>query len=110
MKPGEKMMMMWWWWWCLLFVLAETKNRSRAPYKPWGRYVIEKKKIPCTLPTKIKRYSGSIIWFIGCSRVIVYVIVIVCVTGDRAGEVFLVCHEEGCDWSRLVPFGAGEAG
>ena len=27
------------WWWCLLFVLAETKNRSRAPYIPWGRYV-----------------------------------------------------------------------
>ena len=22
------------WWWCLLFVLAETKNRSRAPYIP----------------------------------------------------------------------------
>ncbi len=28
-----------WWWWCLLFVLAETKKRSRAPYIPWGRYV-----------------------------------------------------------------------
>ena len=23
-----------WWWWCLLFVLAETKNRSQAPYIP----------------------------------------------------------------------------
>ena len=24
---------------CLLFVLAETKNRSQAPYIPLGRYV-----------------------------------------------------------------------
>ncbi len=28
-----------WWWWCLLFVLAETKFRSQAPYIPLGRYV-----------------------------------------------------------------------
>ena len=27
------------WWWCLLFVLAETKFRSQAPYIPLGRYV-----------------------------------------------------------------------
>jgi hypothetical protein len=27
------------WWWCLLFVIAETKNRSQAPYIPLGRYV-----------------------------------------------------------------------
>ena len=26
-------------WQCLLFVLAETKNRSQAPYIPLGRYV-----------------------------------------------------------------------
>jgi hypothetical protein len=50
--------------------------------KPWGN--IEKKKIPCTLPTKTKRFSGSIIRFIGGSSVIVCVTVIVGVTGDRA--------------------------
>jgi hypothetical protein len=57
----------------------------------------KKKKVPCTLPTKTKRYSGSIIRFIGGSSVIVCVIVIVSVTGDRAGEVFLDGHEEGGD-------------
>jgi hypothetical protein len=56
-----------------------------------------RKKIPCTLPTKTKRYSGSIIRFIGGGSVIVGVIVIVDVTGDRAGEVFVGGHEEGCD-------------
>jgi hypothetical protein len=50
-------------------------------------------KIPCTLPTKTKRYSGSIIRFTGGGIVIVCVIVIVGVTG----EVFLGGHEEGCD-------------
>ena len=48
--------------------------------KPWGN--IEKKKIPCTLPTKTKRFSGSLIRFIGGSSVIVCVTVIVGVTGD----------------------------
>jgi hypothetical protein len=43
--------------------------------------------------TKTKRYSGSIIRFIGG----ISVIVIVSVTGDRAGEVFLDGHEEGGD-------------
>jgi hypothetical protein len=57
----------------------------------------KKKKIPCTLPTKTKRYSGSIIRFIGGSSVIVGVIVIVGVTEDQAGEVFLGGHEEGGD-------------
>ena len=32
---GDKLI----WWWCLLFVLAETKFRSQAPYIPLGRYV-----------------------------------------------------------------------
>jgi hypothetical protein len=54
-------------------------------------------KRPCTLPSKTKRDSGSIIRFIGGSSVIVGVIVIVGVTGDRAGEVFLVGHEEDGD-------------
>jgi hypothetical protein len=57
----------------------------------------EKKKIPCTLPTKTKRYSGSIIRFIGGGSVIVGVFVIVSVTGDRAGEVFLGGHQEDGD-------------
>jgi hypothetical protein len=58
----------------------------------------KKKKIPCTLPTKTKRYSGSIIRFIGgCSVIGFGVIVIVGVTGDRTGEMFLVSHEEGSD-------------
>jgi hypothetical protein len=56
-----------------------------------------RRKIPCTLPSKTKRDSGSIIRFIGGSIGIVCVIVIVSVTGDRAGEVFLGGHEEGCD-------------
>ena len=62
----------------------------------WG--TIKKKKIiPCTLPTKTKRYSGSILRFIGGSSVIVGVIVIVSDTGDRAGEVLMGGHEEGGD-------------
>jgi hypothetical protein len=55
-----------------------------------------KKKIPCTLPTKTKRKSScSIIRFIGGGNVVVGVSVIIGVTGDRAGEVFLGGHEEG---------------
>ena len=65
------------------------------PKKPGN--MEKKKKIPCTLPTKTKRYSGSIIRFIGGGRVIVGVIVIVSDTGDRAGEVLMGGHEEGGD-------------
>jgi hypothetical protein len=65
---------------------------------------------PCTFPSKTKRDSGSIIQFIGGGSVIVGIIVIVSVTGDRAGEVFLVGHEEGGDRSGLVPLGSSEAG
>jgi hypothetical protein len=52
---------------------------------------------------------NSIILFIGCCIVIVSVIGIVCVTGDRAGEVFLGGHEEGSDGSGLVPLSTSEA-
>jgi hypothetical protein len=62
----------------------------------WGN-IEKKKKIPCTLPTKTKRYSGSIIRFIGGGSVIVGVIVIVSFTGDRAGDVFLGGYEESGD-------------
>jgi hypothetical protein len=41
----------------------------RPPRKPGN--IEKKKKIPCTLPTKTKRYSGSIIQFIGGGSVIV---------------------------------------
>jgi hypothetical protein len=66
-----------------------------STYQAWGN--IEKKKIPCTLPTKTKGYSGSIIRFIGGGSVIVGIIVIVGVTGNRAGEVFLGGHDESGD-------------
>ncbi len=46
---------------------------------------------------KDEKYSSSVIRFIGGGDVIVGVIVIVGVTGDRAEEVFLGNHEEGCD-------------
>ena len=46
---------------------------------------------------KNQKYLSSVILFIGSGDVIVSVIVIVCVTGDRSGEGFLGGHEEGCD-------------
>ena len=46
---------------------------------------------------KDEKYSSSVIRFIGGGDVIVGVIVIVGVTRDRAGEVFLGGHEEGSD-------------
>ena len=61
-------------------------------------------------PHKREGYSGAIIRFIGGSSVIVSVIVIVSVAGDRAGKVFLCGHEEGGDGSRLVPLSDNEAG
>jgi hypothetical protein len=57
----------------------------------------KKRQIPCTLPTKNQKYSRSVIRFIGGGNVIVGVIVIVGVTGDRSREVFLGGHEEGSD-------------
>jgi hypothetical protein len=48
--------------------------------------------------------------FIGNGSIIVSVIVIVSVAGDRAREVFLGGHEEGGDGSRFVPRSASEAG
>ena len=66
-----------------------------APRRKPGETERRRIKIPCTLPTKTKRYSVTIIRVIGGGNVIVRVIVIVCVTGDRAGEVFLGGHEGG---------------
>jgi hypothetical protein len=37
-------------------------------------------------------------------------IVIISVAGDRAGEVFLGGHEEGCDGIWLVPLSVSDAG
>ena len=59
---------------------------------------------------KHEGYSGAIIRFIGGSSVIVSVIHIVSVAGDRAGEVFLGGHEEDGDGNRLVSLSASESG
>ena len=69
-----------------------------STYGAGGNIKRDEKNYPVNFPQRQKKRSSvSIIQFTDCGSVIVGVVVIVCVTGDRAGEVFLGGHEEGGD-------------
>jgi hypothetical protein len=67
-----------------------------STYEAGGNIREKKNRYPVRFPQR-RKILNSIIRFIGGGSVIVCVTVIIGVTGDQSGEVFLGGHEEGGD-------------